>query len=413
MELRIPSEYPDLINANPTLNNRLKMRIYTCTPVDFMGDESFFARDSGLITRGLQKIGIESKSIMPGPVRAEDSSDLIRVPYSLLESVDWWKSQRIDTLVFYSWGAPKHWKIAKAIHKANIKLLVNLDTGGYFSAIQNPFFLIKYTFSKTIGEFGIFKGILLWAFRSLRDFLFPYHEFFRFTHCHQADFLLAVSPLALNRISRFFRLFYQERLAKKLRFVPHPVSDSALYLGEPKSNMVIAVGRWTSADWQKNPELHIKVLTRFLEKHLGYKAVIVGSIDPRFQLLVQNLPKSVQSRLLLTGRFTNEQTIRLLAEAKISLALTRHESFHIPTGEALCCGCSIVSYPSLMIPSMDYFMQNSNGTLASSESVTSILKALDTEVALWQNGFRDPVLISSFWQRRLHSSQVAKIIAAL
>lgn len=389
------------------------MRIYTCTPVDFKGDESFFARDSGLITRGLQKIGIESKSIMPGPVRAEDSSDLIRVSYSLLESVDWWKSQRIDTLVFYSWGAPKHWKIAKAIHKANIKLLVNLDTGGYFSTIQNPFFLIKYTFFKTIGEFGFIRGFLIWVLRSLRDFLFPYHELFRFTHCHQADFLLAVSPLALNRISRFFNLFFQEELAKRLRFVPHPVSDSAVYAGEPKSSTVIAVGRWTSADWQKNPELHIKVLADFLEKHLEYKAVIVGSIDSRFQLLVQGVPESVQSRLLLTGRLTNEQTIRLLAEAKISLALTRHESFHIPTAEALCCGCSIVSYPSLMIPSMDYFMQNGDGTMASSDNSTAILKALDSEVGLWQNGLRDPLRISSFWQKRLHSSQVAKVIAAL
>jgi len=405
--------YPNLSNASLIPNIKPKMRIYTCTPVDFKGDESFFARDSGLITRGLQKIGFESKSIMPGPVRTEDSSDLIRVPYSFLESVDWWKSQNIDTLVFYSWGAPKHWKIAKAIHKANIKLLVNLDTGGYFSTIQNPFFLIKFTFFKTIGEFGFFKGLLLWALRSLRDFLFPYHEFLRFTHCHQADFLLAVSPLALKRISRFFSLFYQEGLAKRLRFVPHPVSDSALYLGEPKSNMVIAVGRWTSADWQKNPELHIRVLTGFLEKHPDYRAVIVGPVDTKFEFLARSASESVRSRLILTGRLTNEQTLRLFAEAKISVALTRHESFHIPTGEALCCGCSIVSYPSLMIPSMDYFMQNSDGTMASSENVMSILGALNTEVALWQNGFRDPLQISSFWQKRLHSSQVAKVIAAL
>jgi hypothetical protein len=66
-----------------------------------------------------------------------------------------------------------------------------------------------------------------------------------------------------------------------------------------------------------------------------------------------------------------------------------------------------------MIPSMDYFMQNSDGTMASSENVMSILGALNTEVALWQNGFRDPLQISSFWQKRLHSSQVAKVIAAL
>jgi hypothetical protein len=65
-----------------------------------------------------------------------------------------------------------------------------------------------------------------------------------------------------------------------------------------------------------------------------------------------------------------------------------------------------------MIPSMDYFMQNGDGTMASSYNFLSILRALDAEVDLWQNGLRDPLLISSFWQKRLHSSQVAKIIAA-
>ena len=63
MELRIPSEYPDLINANPTLNIRLKMRIYTCTPADFKGDESFFTGDLDLLCRDLQKISVNSQAI--------------------------------------------------------------------------------------------------------------------------------------------------------------------------------------------------------------------------------------------------------------------------------------------------------------------------------------------------------------
>ena len=389
------------------------MRIYTCTPVDYPGDEGFFARDSGLLCQGLRKIGIESKAIMPGNLRDSDFHDLIRAPYFFLERTNWWKSQKIDCVVFYSWGAPKFWRIARAIKKANIKLLINLDSGGYYTILQNPLFLVRFFFSQAINKHGFLKGILLAMLRMVRDLFLPYHELFRLFHMHQADYLLAVSPLALDRVSRFLGIFFQYNLAQKLRFIPHPVSDSALYCGKPKQNLVVALGRWTATDWQKNPELHIRILSLFLEKHIDFKAVIAGPFDPTFEALLIPLRPNIRSRLVLTGRLPNEQVLKILEEAKISVALTRHESFHIATGEALCCGCSIVSYHSVMLPSMEYFMENGDGTLAKTYNPAHILQALDIEVSRWHSGYRDPFRISAFWQKRLHASNVALAIAAL
>jgi hypothetical protein len=389
------------------------LRIYTCTPIDFPGDEGFFARDSGLLCRGLQKIGIESKAVMPGNLRENDCHDLIRTPYSSLKCTNWWKSQKIDAVVFYSWGAPKFWGIARAIKKAHIKLLINLDSGGYYSILQNPLFLTRFFFLQEINKYNFLQGGGLAIFRVLRDLFLPYHELFRLFHMHQADYLLAVSPLALDRVKRFLSIFCQHNSAQRLRFIPHPVSDSALYRGKPKQNIVVALGRWTATDWQKNPELHILVLSLFLEKHIDFKAVIIGSFDPAFETLLALLRPDIRSRLVLTGRLSNEQALKFLDEAKISVALTRHESFHIATGEALCCGCSIVAYPSLMLPSMQYFMENGDGTLAKSYNPSDILHALDVEADLWHSGRRDPFLISAFWQKRLHASNVALAVAAL
>ena len=389
------------------------MRIYTCTPVDFPGDEGFFARDSGLLCRGFQKIGIETKAVMPGDPRENDCHDLIRVSYFLLQSIDWWKSQNIEAVVFYSWGAPKYWKIARAIKKANIRLMINLDSGGYYSILQNPLFLARFSFLQAINKYGLLKGFFLAMCRMLRDLFLPYHELFRLFHLHQADLLLAVSPLALGRVRKFLGFFCQHKLAQRLRFIPHPVSDSALYRGKPKQNLVVALGRWTASDWQKNPKLHIQILSLFLEKHLDFKAVIAGPFDPTFEALLASLRPDIRSRLTLTGRLPNEQVLKILDEAKISIALTRHESFHIATGEALCCGCSIVTYPSLMLPSMQYFMENGDGTMAKSINPADILHALDVEADLWHSGLRDPFQISVFWQRRLHASNVALAVAAL
>jgi len=389
------------------------LRIYTCTPVDFPGDEGFFARDSGLLCRGFRQICIESKAVMPGDPRENDCHDLIRVPYFLLQSIDWWKSQNIGAVVFYSWGSPKYWKIARAIKKANIKLMINLDSGGYYSILQNPLFLARFSFLQAINNNGFLKGGFLAMFRMLRDLFLPYHELFRLFHLHQADLLLAVSPLALDRIRQFLGIFCQHKLAQRLRFIPHPVSDSALYRGKPKQNLVVALGRWTASDWQKNPELHIQILSLFLEKNIYFKAVITGPFDPTFEALLTPLRPDIRSRLVLTGRLPNEQVLKILDEAKISIALTRHESFHIATGEALCCGCSIVTYPSSMLPSMQYFMENGDGTMAKSINPADILHALDVEADLWHSGRRDPFQISVFWQRRLHASNVALAVAAL
>lgn len=389
------------------------MKIYTCTPVDFSGDEGFFARDSGLLCRGFQKIGIESKTVMPGNFQENDCYDLMRAPYSLLQSSNWWKSQEVDAVVFYSWGAPKFWRIARAIKKANIKLLINLDSGGYYSILQNPIFLARFFFLQAINKYDFLKGFLLAIFRMLRDVFLPYHELFRLFHMNQADYLLAVSPLALDRVKRFLSIFCQHNLARRLRFIPHPVSDLALYRGNPKENIVVALGRWTATDWQKNPELHIQLLSLFLEKHIDFKAVITGPFDPIFEALLVPLRPDIRSRFVCTGRIPNEQVLKILEEAKISVALTRHESFHIATGEALCCGCSLVTYPSLMLPSMEYFMENGDGTMARSYNPADILHALDVEADLWRTGRRDPFFISAFWQKRLHASNVARAVASL
>jgi hypothetical protein len=108
-------------------------RWFTCTPVAFGGGVDFFARDSGLMCRGLQAIGCESMAVMPGPPQDDDDSSLIRTDYGNLESPDWWKSQKLDGVVLYAWGSPKFRKVAEAIHQAGIFLVLNQDNGGLIS----------------------------------------------------------------------------------------------------------------------------------------------------------------------------------------------------------------------------------------------------------------------------------------
>ena len=111
------------------------MRWFTCTPVAFGGGADFFARDSGLLCRGFQSLGIESRAVMPGERKPEDEADLIRTDYANLESADWWRAQHLDGVVLYAWGRPKFRKVAAAIHAAGIFLVLNQDNGGLVSPL--------------------------------------------------------------------------------------------------------------------------------------------------------------------------------------------------------------------------------------------------------------------------------------
>lgn len=104
------------------------MKWYTCTPVPFKGDHTFFSRDSGAFCKAFQRIGLESRAIMPTPVQEGDDPDLIRTEYANLEDAAWWKSLGIDGLVLYAWGTGKYLPIARSIHDAGIFLVVYMDS---------------------------------------------------------------------------------------------------------------------------------------------------------------------------------------------------------------------------------------------------------------------------------------------
>lgn len=109
------------------------MKWYTCTPVSFKGDHTFFSRDSGAFCKAFQRIGgVESRAIMPTPAQEGDDPDLIRTEYANLKDAAWWKSLGIDGVILYAWGVGKYLPIARAIHDAGIFLVVYMDSSGLF-----------------------------------------------------------------------------------------------------------------------------------------------------------------------------------------------------------------------------------------------------------------------------------------
>jgi glycosyltransferase involved in cell wall biosynthesis len=384
------------------------IRVYTCTPVDFSGDEGFFSRDSGLLCRGLQSLGIESKAVMPGSHRVGDLPDLIRTEYKNLEDPRWWKSHQVDAVILYSWADPRFSGITEAVRKSGAKILLNIDSNGVISPYPDMLKYYRYTLEESIRKFNILAGVPIGLLRCLKSTLPFVLDIPRIKHLQMADVIGCVAPIPANNIRSHVSYFHKENLLDKIKLLPHPVDTKFIYSGTRKKNQIISIGRWTKMDaWQKDPELLMSTINLFLKQNADYNFIIVGRYDSFLREAVNRMEPEIRDRIRLTGIIPNDQLNCLLDQSKISLCVSFQESFHIASAESLCCGASIVSHDSPYLSSFPFFIRNKSGTLASGRNKEALVKSLSVEIHKWESGERNPLEISQAFTEEFHADRVA------
>ena len=389
------------------------MRIYTCTPVEFGGGPDFFARDSGLLCRGLQSLGIESRAVMPGNARAGDESDLIRIAYANLESASWWREQKIDALVLYAWGRPKFRKVARAIHEAGIFLILNQDNGGYISPLAGwrGWFHEKWIMS---GQGADLRSWLRFVVSSLKETTLGLliTDPLRASHLKQGDIIACVSPQAANVYQRLCNRYGGRNLASKVKVIPHAVEPIFKDLGATKLKQIICVGRWLDIV-QKRQGRMMKVFDRLLVSDHEISFVIAGEITTKLRGWHASLDDSKKLRVRLLGKLDRTALAKVMAQSQIFYSSSAYESFGIAAAEALCSGCSVVAHRSVSMSSFEWFVSENSGALAEVDSVDAHVEALSAELEAWENGRRIASTISRTWCQRLHAEQVAREVVEL
>jgi hypothetical protein len=86
------------------------------------------------------------------------------------------------------------------------------------------------------------------------------------------------------------------------------------------------------------------------------------------------------------------------------------ESFHLASGEALCCGASVVASDSPSLSSFRWFTGDGDGRLAASDDTQGHVDAIVAELAAWREGRRSAEVISRRWSARLHAPAVAGML---
>ncbi|MEI6604119.1 MAG: glycosyltransferase family 4 protein [Verrucomicrobiota bacterium] len=389
------------------------MRWFTCTPVAFGGGADFFARDSGLMCRGLQVLGIESRAIMPGQRQPEDEADLIRTEYNNLESEEWWRSQYLDGVVLYAWGSPQFRKVAAAIRAAGIFLVLNQDNGGMVSPRTGCKDWLREQWILT----GQGRGTLAWlrfltlALRGLSIGLLRTDPL-RAAHLKQGNVIACVSPIAAQHYRKLCGIYGGADLANRVVVVPHAVESHFCYFNERKRRQVVCVGLWSKIT-QKRPWLLMEVIGALVAADERVLVVIAGSNTPELEAWQRSLAASQRDRVQLRGRVDRKELAVILRESQVFYSPSAFESFGIAAAEALCSGCSVVAGRSVSMASFEWFVAENSGTLADANTPPAHLKTLQNELAIWEQGLRNPVQIAAIWGDRLHAGRVAARVIKL
>lgn len=398
------------------MNKSQNQKWLTCCPKDFDGSARFFSRDSGLLCKGFQEIGIVCKSILPGEPRSNDQiGDLIRTSYDNLEDPNWWRSHNAKGVVLYAWGDGRYHRIANAIKESNMVLVSHIDTGGVFSILNGIRCYVGCTWrtlngrEKNLAKFGArFASRLIGAM----TVGLAWRDSRRAMHLRKADVIGAISPIAKERIQSVCRFYGGRRLSERVALIPHP--NAPYMVADPevaKDRLVIAVGRWADAAI-KGTDLLMETITKAWENDHEISFEIFGEPTDEMKRWVEDLPNGAREKVILRGNVANKELRRGLQRARISLCTSLQEGYHTVSAEALCCGASIVGPDVPEIPSLKWFTQRESGLLAERNS-TKLSQAINREMRSWDIGERDPKKISERWTEKFHAPNVARLILQL
>ena len=383
-------------------------RIYTAVFRHWHEPYAWFGRDSGLVTEGLRRIGVDSRLvILQTPKMPDDERFLAASREQFLDS-GFWKSLALDGVVLQGGADVGIDPVSAAIKESGTKLLLRLDTDGVVAPQVDPYLYcynlwwwlafhhrhpawmlalgkagLKTLFPNKLGPGRVIRRLLL------------------------GDFLLAESRIAAARLKRLLRIHGAAGAAERVVYLPIPVAPEWNYpKSTPKENILIAVARWNDA--QKDAPKLMATLGSVLKHNGEYRAVVIGNGDGLLKSLVSNHAKGCEDRIELTGRLDHTEIPKYEQRAKIFICSSRSESMNISSAEALCCGCSVVGPAE--IASMHEYVAASSGTLAWTRRTEDFSDAVEAEILAWRQGQRDPVAISAHYCGLLSPEAIAQKI---
>jgi hypothetical protein len=373
----------------------------------FRGDEqTFFSRDSGLCCRALQSLGAEARVVMPEPIW-DDEPDVQRVPYRRLHDSAFWKEQQVEAVILYAWADPRYASIARAIRKAGIRLFINMDTGGLFSAFVEPRSYAGAVMQKEWAECGRVAGTAMGILRLAWQIFGLHRHYLRLRHMDAADAIGVVTPIATERVKKYVRRLGRRDLMDRIHFVPHPINPVMGFKPSDRERAVIAVGRWD--DLVKRPALLVSTGRQLLQRDGTVRIILVGRNATLCRDQMIEGSSGWSERVEAFERLEHDALCERINRVQVLLCTSRSEGFFTAGAEALLCGSSVVGPQSPSLTPLVYFAGDGrSGRLAASSSPDLLAEAVLLELEAWSRGERDAAAIAKHWRERLVAQAVVQ-----
>lgn len=394
------------------------MRIHTCALMPFKAGESFFTRDSGLLCRTFQTIGIDSKVVMPelGEPDVADPSDIIRASPDELRAPSWWKSLGIQSVVFITWGFGSDSPVIRAAQNAGIYTIAILETSGNPYPYGEILPTIRMFWNKSRYNEPLVKRMVGTVARSLyfgiKGVQTQYHRASQITIPHVIAF---DTPNGMKRCLGLLRFFPWLRMRSKPVLLGYPIPDffQPAPLEHRREN-IIAIGRW-GARRHKRPFTLMRVASLVLDRHPTATFEIFGGTIPEMETWQAVLPPNQRDRVVLRGIQPSLTISRSIGTSRILYCPSAADGIPLAVAEGLCGGCSVAGLESLDIAALHWAAVEGDGSLANNDSADAHADAILRELYMWRDGDRDPIAISNRWKHwfsaRIVADRTAKLVA--
>ena len=389
---------------------------FTCTPERFEANQAFFWRDSGLLCRGLQAMGHESKVIMFRPAYAEDPPDVLRATQKEMESAQWWRSLKLDGILMVAWARHRHTPIVKAIAASGTKLVLQVDGNGSGYPILDQIESLK-TFWRAERGTGRSWGIRSAAF--LKETVLTgirrlvRCSYLKYRHMRYATVVTCQTPTSLERHNRLCTLFGGRQHGVNLKLAGMPIPGNFSWDPSiPKEKRIVAMGRWDDLRQKRanvlmevcapiarlHPDLHIDIFGAKTKALADWHAALETGLQQRIHLYGY-LPKAVPPELVLA-----------MKKAQVSFFPSSHESGPLALLEGLTCGVTTVGLDTPDLPVTRWAAACHHGDLAGHDTTEAYVAALEQALGKWERGEYSPKEISEFWVPKTDVQAVIKIM---
>jgi hypothetical protein len=384
------------------------MKIHTCALMPFAADPAFFTRDSGLLCRSLQSLGIDSRVIMPAR-DGEDPPDVIRAAPSEFIDPAWWRSLGIDGVVFIAWGFKQHTPVLSAARDGGVRTCAIIETCG------NPFpygeipgtirmFWRKGKFVENTPKrlVGTAARALLAAFQGITS---QYHRAVQIGVPHIAAF---DTPAGMDRCLRVARFFPWVRPPARAVLLGYPIPDffAPRPLEQRRTN-VVAIARWDAVR-HKRPHVLMHVVDRVLAARPEATFEIFGRSTPLLERWHAGLPEPLRGRVLLRGIQPSAAVSEAIGTSRILYCPSAMDGIPLAVVEGLCGGCSVAGLETRDVAGLHWAVVEGDGSFAANDAIASHASAVLAELDAWQQGRRDPLAISEHWKHWFSAREVAK-----